>query len=326
MSPWTVTNQGGGPEDDPTTMYVDDTSSVVTSPQLHTLAQAAQVLVNKQVQWLEDNGMVVSPAKSKLLISANKDLRRARVQGQHQGVTVQGRAVMPTQSERILGLYIDQDLTWKSYLWGEKWRQEDNFPGLIPQLMGRAALLHKLAELLPRSTMPSLVSGLFMSKLMYAMQVFCHTWGLPTYRDLTYKAATISKDDVTILQILQNKALRCITGGRIRDCTTRELLEATGYLSVHQLVALLTLTSFHNARMSGRPRWVLSQITPLVDTRTRRSQIMEISARLNSREESYLPRAIKLYNLLPVEVKSLTKPRFREAVRTWVWDNISIKP
>ena len=192
--------------------------------------------------------------------------------------------------------------------------------------MGRAALLSKLATLLPRSTMPSLVAGMFMSKLMYAMQVYCHTWGLPTYRDKTYKAATMSKDDVFFLQTLQNRALRCITGGKIQDCSTKDLLMTTGYLSVHQMGALLTLTSFHSAMLNGNPKWVFNKIIPLEDTRTRKGQLREISARLNTREESYLPRAVKLYNQLPMDIKSLDKARFREAARAWVWENIGIRP
>ena len=192
--------------------------------------------------------------------------------------------------------------------------------------MGRAALVSKLASLLPRNTMPSLVAGLFMSKLTYALQVFCHTWGLPSYRDTSYKAATISKEDINILQTLQNRALRCITGTTIRDSSTRDLLETTGYLSVHQLGALYTLTSLHNARLNGSPKWVLNKIKPLEDTRTRMGQIREIPARLNVREESYLPRAIKLYNLLPIDTKSLNKVRFKEAARAWIWDNIGLRP
>ena len=95
-------------------MYVDDTSSVVTSPQMPGLILSAQNLATGQAEWLEDNGMVVSPGKTKFIICANQELRRARLQCPPQGIVVGGHTVMPTPSERILGLYIDQDLTWRS--------------------------------------------------------------------------------------------------------------------------------------------------------------------------------------------------------------------
>ena len=157
-------------------MYVDDTSSVVSAPEQDTLLAAAQMLATRQVEWLEDNGMIVSPTKSKLMVCAIGELRRARIQGPVPGINVQGSVVEPTRSERVLGLYLDQDLSWRSYLWGEGWRPKDNFPGLVHILMGRAAILQKLARILPRSTMPSLVAGVFMSKLMYAIQAYCYTW------------------------------------------------------------------------------------------------------------------------------------------------------
>ena len=186
------------------------------------------------------------------------DLRRSRLLDPLPGIRVQGNLVVPTRSETVLGLYFDQDLSWRSYLWGEGWRPKDNFPGLIHVLMGRAAILQKLSRILPGATMPSLVAGVFMSKLMYAMQAYCHTWFKPTYKDSCYKAYTETKSDIYILQTLQNCVLRCITGGRVRDISTRDLLENTGYLSVHQLGAYLTLTSLHKARLSGMPKWVAS--------------------------------------------------------------------
>ena len=110
------------------------------------------------------------------------------------------------------------------------------------------------------------------------------------------------------------------------DTSTRELLQITGYLSVHQLASYLTLTSFHNAILNGAPQWIINQVVHLQDTRTRKSQLRIPTARLNLREESYLPRAIRLYNKLPPHLKTLTKIDFRRAARAWVWDNIPIRP
>ena len=55
--------------------------------------------------------MVVSPAKSKIMLATSKELRRMRVHGQPQGVMVQGKLVLPTRSERPLGLNQDKYLT-----------------------------------------------------------------------------------------------------------------------------------------------------------------------------------------------------------------------
>ena len=312
--------------EDPTVMYVDDTSSVVTAPDQDSLLAAAQMLAPRQAEWLQDNGLVVSPGKSKILVCAIGDLRRSRLLDPLPGIRVQGNLVVPTRSERVLGLYFDQDLSWRSYLWGEGWRPKDNFPGLIHVLMGRAAILQKLSRILPGTTMASLVAGIFMSKLMYAMQAYCYTWFKQTYKVQSYKAYTVTKCDISILQTLQNRALRCITGDRVRDTSTKDLLEKTGYLSVHQLGAYLTLTSLHKSRLTGSPRWVTIKLVPLKDTRTKKAQHQPIPARLNCREESYLPRSVLLYNQMPEEDKKLAEIPFKKAAKKWVWANIPIRP
>ena len=154
---------------------------------------------------------------------------------------MQGRLVPPTQSERILGIYLDQSLSWETHLWVKNWRDTDNFPGIVSQLMGRAGLLVKLSRILPRSTMPSLVAGIFISKLTFAMQIFCHTWDNNTYRETSYKAYSITKSDLTVLQTLQNKALRCITGGRVEDTSKR---------SSYKLLGTFRYTSWHHTSHS----------------------------------------------------------------------------
>ena len=51
-----------------------------------------------------------------------------------------------------------------------------------------------------------------------------------------------------------------------------------------------------------------------------------VLVRLNVREESYLSRAIKLYNSMPSNSKYLVKPKFKEVDREWVKQHISIRP
>ena len=106
--------------------------------------------------------------------------------------------------------------------------------------------------------------------------------------------------------------MRCITWGRIRDTSTRDLLVSTGYLSVHQLRAYLTLTSLHTAKLQGCPKWVSTKQIPMMDTRTTKGQLKVIPTRLNCREESYFPSAVKLYNSLPGDYNSLEQKKFKK--------------
>ena len=71
---------------------------------------------------------------------------------------------------------------------------------------------------------------------------------------------------------------------------------------------------------------VTNKLVPLKDTRTRKGQYQPIPARLNCREESYLPRSVLLYNQMSGDDKELDVKTFKKAAKKWVWANIPIRP
>ena len=83
-----------------------------------------------------------------------------------------------TESEKLLGLVINGELTWKHYLYGEKWREEkeDNYPGLIPKLVKRVGLLKHLRNKMNDKTFKMISNGIFNSLLLYCISVFGNIW------------------------------------------------------------------------------------------------------------------------------------------------------
>ena len=113
-------------------MYVDDATEIVSDNCIINILTRTQKRVDRNTDWLLDNGMVVAPHKSKFLLACSKELRNARLSGQNHFIKVENKVVWETKIEKLLGIYMDHDLTWKTYLWGEHWRDENNWPGLIP--------------------------------------------------------------------------------------------------------------------------------------------------------------------------------------------------
>ena len=56
-----------------------------------------------------------------------------------------------SHSEKLLGLVVNEEMTWKDHLYGEQWRDEENTPGLIPKLSQRAGLLQQLVNRLSKN-------------------------------------------------------------------------------------------------------------------------------------------------------------------------------
>ena len=89
---------------------------------------------NYSSDWLRDNRMCVAGQKSKLLVVATKGLRKNKLR-RRLSITVDEKRVVETWSEKLLGVIINNQMTWKEHLYGETWRPDDknNCPGLIPQ-------------------------------------------------------------------------------------------------------------------------------------------------------------------------------------------------
>ena len=153
-----------------------------------------------------------------------------------------GVTVAESQSERLLGLLINNTMTWKDHLYGNNENK-----GLIPKLSQRANYIWKLSLVMPNERLNIIAEGIFFSLLNYCIEVYGNVWGLATYDDQSRQSPALRKEDIMKLQVLVKKVLRSLTGLH-RDTPVSVLTAKSGQLSLHQRAALFT---------------VWSQITPL---------------------------------------------------------------
>ena len=133
-------------------MWMDDDTDVAHDTDPHQLQQKIQHEADSSANWLADNRMCVAGEKSKLLIVGTKRQRSLRLDEPLQ-IYVDGIEVIETESEKLLGMTINNELTWKENLYGETWRSHDkNSPGLIPQLSQRIGILKKISKYISKKT------------------------------------------------------------------------------------------------------------------------------------------------------------------------------
>ena len=116
--------------------------------------------------------MVCAGNKTKLMVIGTMQLRKSRFNDQIMEVNVCGSSIKDTKSEKLLGLTVNTQLSWKEYLYGEKWRDEENAKGLIPQLSQRAGILSKLVKIMPPQRFRLFCNGIFESKLLKCLEMF----------------------------------------------------------------------------------------------------------------------------------------------------------
>ena len=212
-------------------VYADDDTDNISDNDPNILQEKIQFEANLSTSWVKDNKMVCSGSKTKLMIVGTKELRKSKLHNIQIEIEVDGHKVIESESERLLGLIMNNTMTWHNHLYGNK-----NNKGLIEKLSYRAHLVNKLSRIMPKTRLKSFAEGIFFSILNYGIEAYGNVWGLNIYDDHVRNSPAFSKDDNRRLQIIVNKVLRCLTG-LDRETSTRELHEKSGQLSVHQRCA-----------------------------------------------------------------------------------------
>ena len=249
-------------------------------------------------------------------------------------VKVCGIEIESTESEKLLGLTIGNDLSWKAYLYGETWRipEKDNLPGLLPQLSQRVGMLRKLSNLVPKPRFKMLCQGIFDSKVLYCLQVFGNVWGFG-YDETERRYSGFTREDSRKLQVIQNKVCRMKTGLGY-EVSSKSLLQADDDLSIHQLTAYHTLVTVHKIKVSQKPRYIDQRLPfrPSNDDddeepHRNSKKIYVGNQELNMSRAGFVYRGGHLWNQLPTTMRTLsTTVQFKQQVRGWVKQNVTIKP
>ena len=312
-------------EEGESVVYVDDDTDSVHSGDPEQLVEKLQREVNNTVSWLKDNRLCVAGDKSKLLVVGTPELRTARLTDQL-AIEVDGQQVAETGSEKLLGLVVNNRLSWKEHLHGD---QEN--PGLISQLKQRVGTLRRLSKYMSKERLKMMVSGIFYSKLMYCLPVYGNVHGLASYRDTRGRSSGMTVNDCNQLQVLQNSVNRLITGARYGVATT-ELLNSTNSLSVQQMVAYYTLIMVHKITITGKPAYLAGRL------RLRREDERELRGwggrtveipdySLETSRAGFVYRGGRLYNSLSRSLREeMSISMFKKGVKMWVKDKIPVKP
>ena len=308
-------------EEGESVLYADDDTDNVKDPDPEALQQKIQHEANLSTAWVKDNKLVCSGGKTKLLIIGTKELRRSRIK-QKISINVAGHIVEETQSEKLLGLVINNTMTWTNHLHGS-----EEHKGLLPKLSQRAGIIRKLTKVMPPDRLRMVANGVFFSLLSYGIQIFGSVSGLDSYAESTGRFQALTRDDSHKIQTVMNVVLRSLT--KLDGYTPIWfLLKTSGFLSFHQMCAHSTLKSAHKIMTSKLPEYLHKKLveSTQVAVRPRREEPNPRSSyKLSLSRESFLHQASQLYSKLPMEIRNIPNfVVFKKKSRIWVKANIAI--
>ena len=147
-------------------VYVDDDSDSVSASDPEVLRDLIEKEAGNSASWLQDNRLCVDGEKSKLLVVGTKRLRDLKIENEMR-IVVDDKEITESKSEKLLGVVVNNQLTWKNHLYGDK-----DHEGLIPQLGKRLGMMKHLSKYMSKDKLKTFSSGIFYSKLSYCLPVF----------------------------------------------------------------------------------------------------------------------------------------------------------
>ena len=303
-------------------VYVDDDSDSVNTAEPDVLQNLIQQEATNSAQWLKDNRLCVAGDKSKLIVIGTKELKDSKGDTDI-SITLDDKEIVTSESEKLLGVVINGQLTWKNHLYGDKENE-----GLISQLTKRVGLMKRLTKYMNVEKLKFFANGIFYSKLNYCLSVFGNVFGLDTYKEGNTRYTSFTTKDNNKLQVLQNKLNRLIIKAD-NNTSTAELLERTGSLSIQQTIAYQTATMTQRIIQSKKPMYIAEKLkihSSNLNLRRQRT-IEQPKYKLSIAREGFIYRSASLYNLLDESIKNEPKIEiFKTKVKNRIQKNIAIKP
>ena len=300
-------------------VYVDDDSDIVHHKDPATLRTLIEREARNSASWLRDNRLCVAADKSKLLICGTKQLKASK-EPIEMKIEVEGETIEESEGEKLLGVVLNNQLTWKNHLYGDKCNQ-----GLIPQLSARIGIMKLLGKFMTREKLQYFANGIFYSKLSYCLAVFGNVFNLDKFKEKNSRYTSFTKTDNNRLQVLQNKLNRLLVNADYKTPTS-DLLAATGSLSIQQLIAYHTAVMAYKITQSKKPQ-KLNINKSVQDLRGRSDLMQHPRYKLSLSREAFIYRAANILNMMSFNLRNEANlETFKLKAKLWVKENIAIKP
>ena len=226
---------------------------------------------------------------------------------------------------------VDSQMSWGPHIRGENWRAKgDNEPGLISRLVTRVTATRRLMWVMAPAQLRTYIEGTVNAVLQYCLAVYCNAWG----EGGGGSKSLCTKDDQRRLQVLQNKALRCLVRGTekipwqvLAHMGAEEHARKTGILTVNQMTAMAILTTTHRILGTKKPVVIYERMrisgTRLMTMSIKRPTVHQL--KLTS--EGFVEKAMGMWNRIPIELrKEQSVTSFKARIKSWVKGNWPAKP
>ena len=284
--------------------FADDSTFSLAGQDLLLLEEKMNSKYSEMSAYMANSRLKLNDEKTHLLLMGT----RQRLNSLQSTISIQtsGEPVKSVNSEKLLGVKIQEDLKWGKYLVKDK-------DSLISKLSSRLSALKLIGWAAGFKTRLMIANGIFSSKLIYMISL----WG---------RAEGYLLDS---LQKMQNRCARFVTK-KDKYTPVSQLLKECGWMSVRQLIFYHSTVQIFKILRTETPTYIYQRITETgsfpYNTRLAASDSVRIAPSLTSRleiiQKSFVIRATQGYNLLPTELRQLSSLElFKKHLKAWIREN-----
>ena len=256
--------------------YADDITVSCSDVRAETVIGKLEEAAQKIIAYMNRQKLKLNPDKTKFIMFG-------RSKGQQ--IKVGTATIQKSKHEHLLGVEISQNLTWVA-----------QYEKLSLELSRRLGLLRRLTFHLPKHVLLKLVTPVFTSKLMYAIEIY-------TDPSTSIVDGNSMDNRIAKLQKLQNRAMRIVLCPASKHWSEQRLLELTQQKSVLEISLQAVSRAAWCSLGPGNKRHVLGELVKSVQHgRMTRSTTMGIlPPQLSS--GTLVSAMAKVWNFLPWEIR-----------------------
>ena len=284
--------------------FADDSTLTISSANPDDLGPLLSNRYDLISNYMLGNRLALNNDKTHFMVIASQNQHR---RNDNFGITLNTgtEIVAPSESERILGLNVQNDLSWNNHI-------INNEKSLSKSLSRKISALGKICLQADFRTRKMLANGLVISNIIYMVQVY----------------GQASDYLLHILQVQQNRAAQIVTRLGWRTSTSL-LLNQIGWLSVRQLYVYHSLLLLWKIRNSGNPQYLNEKFVQRFNYSTRQATSNSLSIYSTPRSEmskkSFVFNTTILWNSLSTDLrKTQSLMAFKRNLRSWVKSNVEI--
>ena len=222
------------------TNFADDTQSLSVAESREEVVLKTQNEASNIIDFFSTNDLVNNADKAAILYNSSG-------KGDTITLNIGGEEIASKTSDKLLGLNIASDFTWKIHC--EK---------LAAQLNQRVGLLRRMRFRIPVEKLLIIAEALFNSKVRYGSCVYLQ----PVFEKEDLKAKK-THAETEKLQVIQNKMLRMIFGYKMEDRTNMTTLRSNIQMfSINQLTCYHVLLEAYNVINYGSSDVILKKWCP----------------------------------------------------------------